>query len=92
MERKRIDIELTPQQYEQLKPYIYTWGDNPQASIFFIVSGKRSELGGVIAEAQCAILPINDAKAVINLLRKFFGIKPYKLTRKKKTKVNESRS
>jgi len=43
-------------------------------------------VGGQVAKMACACLPSEDAKLVVNTIRKLFGLPTFKVNRKKRAK------
>ena len=83
-ERRLISLPLTEEQHEALKPIIDTrWGFPCEGGIFMVVScSYEPSVGGQVAKLVCACLPPEDAKKVVNMIRKFFGLPTFKVDRK----------
>jgi len=85
-ERKLISLPLTEEQHEALKPLIGTrWGPFEGAIFMVMTCSYEPSVGGQAAKMMCACLPPEDAKKVVNMIRRFFGLPAFKLNKKKRT-------
>jgi hypothetical protein len=90
-ERKLISLPLTDAQHEALKPLIGTrWGPYEGAIFMVMTRSYEPSVGRPVANMVCACLPPEDAKKVVNTIRKFFGLPTFKLRGKKRERVEKT--
>jgi hypothetical protein len=91
-ERQLVRLPLTDEQQQILAPYLQGWKAGNAAVFMTVSSAYDSELGRSVATMQAAILPWDDAKRIVNAIRKLFGLSKIPVCSNSKAKSTQVES
>lgn len=83
MEQAIIKLYLTPEQTEQVNPYLDSVSKG-MGAIFMVASESyEPDVGKSVVKAELAYLEIEQAIKILNAIRKLFGKRPLPYKKKK---------